>query len=135
MIKKILIVLILFLTCLTTGCNRLKTLVLFNNNPITKENISSCSTEFEAGKRIYYLFVTEKPLDAKFIRVEILKRDEKANFAITKLVYSNDFRLYKDQIYYYNDYIVMNSPGYYFMVIFSKNNLTRPLVKADFRVK
>lgn len=135
MIKKILIVLILFLTCLTTGCNRLKTLVLFNNNPITKENISDCATEFETGRRIYYLFVTDKPLDTKFIRVEILKRDEKANFAITKLVYSNDFRLYKDQIYYYNDYIVMNSPGYYFMVIFSKNNLTRPLVKADFRVK
>ncbi|MEI8128746.1 MAG: hypothetical protein WCG95_03915 [bacterium] len=118
-----------------SGCDRPKTIILFNNAPITKENILSNATEFTLGKRIYYVFMTEKKLETDLIRIRILKRNEKANFQPTKLFYSNDFRLYKDQIYYYNDYIVIHESGYYGMVIYAQNQLNKPLATANFRVK
>lgn len=118
-----------------TACNKPTTIILFNREPITKENFLKNSTEFTVGKKIYYIFITEKPLKTDSIRVRILKKDDKANFAATKIVYSNDFRLYKDQIYYYNDYIVMNEAGYYCMVIYACNKLDRPLIIGEFRVK
>ena len=117
------------------GCNKPKTIILFNTIPITKENLLSNSSEFVVGKRIYYIFITETPLKTELIRVRVLKRDEKANFAINKLAYSNDFKLYKDQVYYFNDYVVIHEAGYYCMAIYAKNNMKRPLAVADFRVK
>lgn len=118
-----------------TACNKAPTIILFNREPITKENFLQNSTEFTVGKKIYYIFITEKPLKTDSIRIRIIKRDEKVNFNTTSIVYSNDFRLYKDQIYYYNDYIVMNEAGYYCMAIYACNKLDRPLVIGDFRVK
>lgn len=90
---------------------------------------------FETQKRIYYIFMSEKPLNTQFVRVIIQKREEKADYVATKVVYSNDFRLTKDQVYYFNDYIVMNDDGYYCMKVYSTNNLMHPLAVADFRVK
>lgn len=128
----------LLILCLFVGitaCEKPKTIILFNKEPITKESLLDNSTEFVAGKRIYYIFITEKPLETNQIRVRILKKDEKANYQNTKMAYSNDFRLSKDQAYYYNDYIVINEAGYYCMTVYAKNNLERPLAIADFRVK
>lgn len=130
--------LILFLTLFVRGLmaySKNTAMILFNKEPIKKENLLTCSNEFTAGKRLYYIFITEKPLKTEFIRVRILKRDEKANYDITKLFYSNDFKLQKDQVYYYSDYIVMNEAGDYCMSIYAINKLDRPLATADFRIK
>lgn len=138
MIKKKLFFLILcfsfmFILC---GCDKPnKSMILFNKYPITKDNFLTNSSEFTVGRRIYYIFISEEPIDADFIRVRILKRDEKVNYVATKLVYSNDFKPYKDQVYYYNDYIVMNEAGTYCMLVYAGNNLNGPLTIADFRVK
>lgn len=126
--------LLLCFSIVLTGCNKTKTLILFNSNPITKETLLNNATKFPAQKRIYYIFLSEKPLETNAIMVKIYKRDAKADFCINKLVYSNDFRLNKDQIYYYNDYIVMDDAGYYYMAIFAMNGLDKPLATADFRV-
>lgn len=120
---------------LFTACSKPDAMIFFNNAPITKENILNNSTEFSAGKKIYYLFMTQKPLNTEAIRVRILKEDEKAKYQATRIVYSNDFWLHKDQIYYYNDYIVINEAGYYCMLIYAKNKLDRPLAMAEFKVK
>lgn len=79
--------------------------------------------------------MTEKQIETNFIRVRVLKRDEKANYAPTKVVYCNDFRLSKDQIYYYTDYLVLNDTGYYYMMIYAMNRLDKPLATADFQVR
>lgn len=136
MFKKILSILIITLFALgLTACETPKTLLLFNDNPISKDNILQNSTQFKVGKRFYYIFMTEKQIETNFIRVRILKRDEKANYAPTKVVYCNDFRLNKDQIYYFTDYMVLNDTGYYYMMIYAMNRLDRPLATADFQVK
>lgn len=129
-------IVVFFLSVLLfTACDKHKSIILFNNNPITKENLLTNPTDFTAGKRIYYIFITEQPLQTNFVRIRILKRDEKANYETTKIVYSNDFRLNKDQIYYYTDYIVMHEAGFYCMYVYAKNELDKPLAIADFRVK
>lgn len=92
------------------------------------------STEFVAGKRIYYIFMTEVPLH-NCIRVKVFKRERKADFYPTDVVYSNDFRVNKDQIYYYSDYIVINEAGTYCMMIYSKDDLNHFMAIADFKVK
>ena len=137
MSKKLSILIILFL-CLfiTTACsNKPKTLILFNRYPITKETMLNNATEFDAGKKFYYIFLTQEPIDAKLVRVKIYKREEKANYRVTDLVYSNDFKVMKDEIYYYTDYLVMHDAGYYYMAIFAINNMRKPLAVADFKIK
>ncbi|MFA7659490.1 MAG: hypothetical protein WCY19_08665 [Candidatus Gastranaerophilaceae bacterium] len=136
LITNFFLVFILLLSVFTlTACNKPKTIILFNKEPITKETLLRNSTEFIAGKRIYYIFITQKPLETGMIRIRVLKREEKVNYETSKIVFSNDFRLSKDQIYYYNDYIVMNEAGTYCMEAYAKNNMERPLAIADFRVK
>lgn len=136
MYKKFLSIFIIIIFALgLTACDKPKAAILFNNNPITKENILQNPTQFKVDKRFYYIFITEKPLESNIIRVKILKREEKANYEPTKIVYSNDFRLNKDQIFYYTDYIVMHEPGYYYMLIYATNRLDKPLAAADFQVK
>lgn len=130
------LILLLTVTAVTlSGCAKRTSMILFNQYPITKENLLTNSSEFVSGKRFYYIFITEKPLDSSFIRVRIWKREEKADFAPTKLVYSNDFKPYKDQVYYYNDYLVINDVGYYCMQIYATDLLTNPLAMADFKIK
>lgn len=121
-----------FLLC---GCEKSDTVILLNHRPITKDNFLDNSIMFKKDERIYYLFMTQKPLETDFIRVKVLKRDEKVNFEITKPSYSNDFRLYKDQVYYYNDYLVIHEAGYYCIEVSSRNKLNNPLARVDFQVK
>lgn len=135
MYKKFVCLLILICTTFVlSGCNRPKSIILFNKYPITKENLLENSNEFVAGKRIYYIFITENPLKTKMVRIQVKKREEKANMAIGKTVYSNDFRLNKDQVYYYNDYLVIHDAGYYCLYVYSKDNMYSPLMIGDFRV-
>lgn len=134
--KKIITLLfVMFFAISSTACSPPKTMILFNNEPITKETILSNASQFTAGKKIYYLFITEKHLDTNIIRVRVLKKDGKVKMQPIVLVYSNDFRMNKDQLFYYNDYIVINDAGDYCMVIYARDSLDKPLAVADFRVK
>lgn len=133
--KKILNLLLIFFSLfIFCGCNKNAPIILFNKDPITRETLLNNSTQFVKGKRFYYIFITQKPLTVNSIRVRIYKRDEKANMNLSKMAYSNDFRLAKDNIYYYSDYLVMNEVGYYCMMVFAANDLRRPITTADFQV-
>lgn len=117
-----------------TSCNKQESMILFNQNPITKQNLLDNATEFTKGKRFYYIFITEKPMESKIIRIRVFKRDDKAGGAPTKLVYSNDFKLRKDQVYYYDDYLVIDDAGTYCMVVYAADNLRLPMAVADFKI-
>lgn len=115
-------------------CKKLTTMILFNHSPISKENVLNNSKTFKPDERIYYLFITEKPLKSQYIRVQLIKKDEKVEFWGTKIVYSNDYKLNKDQMYYYDDYLVIREAGHYYMLIFSKDNLEKPVATSDFYI-
>lgn len=136
MYKKLLSFLFIIISvCLISGCHKRRTIILFNHFPITKENILNNSSEFKADKPIYYIFISEKPLNTDLIRIRILKRDSNANNEVTGVVYSNDFRMKKNQIYYYDNYIVLRERGTYCMAVYARNKLDMPLATADFQVK
>lgn len=118
-----------------TGCNKKKAMILFNNNPITKQNLLENATEFVKNERFYYIFISEKPIPSDMVRVRVLKRDPKANYQPIKLVYSNDYKLRKDQVYYYDSYLNINDAGEFCMVVYSLYNLQTPLAVADFRLR
>lgn len=133
--RGILIGCIIFLTLLTSGCNRQKPIILFNKDPISKENIFANTRNFKIGERIYYIAIVPKPLEHPYIRIQVIKKDAKTEFWGYKIHYSIDSRLTKDQIYYYTDYLVIHEPGYYFLQVFSKDNLAEPLARGDFFVR
>lgn len=134
--KKSLYFILILIFCLgLCGCKKDDSLILFNSEPITKDTVLNNSKEFLAGRRIYYVFITQKPLKNELVRIQILKKDEKTTLAGVKIYWAQDFRLYKDQAYYYNDYIVLREPGMYIMQVFSKDNLEKPLAISDFYVR
>jgi len=127
------LILIIFSLFCFTGCDRNETVLLFNHNPITKETITNYSREFQAGEKIYYIFVTKKPLVSDIIQVKIMKMDEKVNYAPTKLAFADRYRLSKGQMNYYTDYVVFHEAGYYSMFIYS-DEIPHPLAIEPFRV-
>lgn len=122
----------LFLFC---GCKYDRGIILFNSQPITRENALQDSKNFAIGQRIYYLFIAPKRMDNNYIRVQIFKMTDKAPWGGNEVRRTKDFRLMKDERYYHSDYFVLYEKGRYVMQVFSMDDLQHPLSIGDFYVK
>ena len=122
----------LFLFC---GCKYDRGIILFNTQPITKENALHDSKVFNSGQRVYYLFIAPKRMENKYIRVQIFKMTDKAPWGGNEVVRTKDFRLMKDQRYYHSDYFTLYEKGRYVMQVFSTEDFQHPLSIGDFYVK
>lgn len=110
--------------------------IIFNDVPFTRESVANYKTSFQKGEKIYWLFMSKKPIKAEFIELQVVSATHKSGFTtLTGIVYSHDYRINKDNPHYYTDYVVIHSPGHYYMQIFDKNKLVKPLTIADFFVK
>lgn len=123
---------VLFLTC---GWKFDRGTILFNTQPITKENMLTDAKHFQAGQRVYYLFLAPKRMKNKFIRVQIFKMTDKAPWGGYEVVRTKDYRLMEDQKYYHTDYFVLHEKGRYVMQVFSIDDFQHPLSLNDFYVK
>ena len=132
--KKLLLV-CFFSIFLFVGCKYDRGLILFNTQPITKENALSDAKIFQTGQRVYYLFIAPNRMDNKYIRVQIFKMTDKAPWGGNEVVRTKDFRLMKDQRYYHTDYFTFYETGRYVMKVFSMYDLQNPLSFNDFYVK
>ena len=129
-------VLILFLLAFfLTGCKYDRGIILFNTQPINKDNVLHNSKVFQSGQKIYYLFIAPKRMDNKYIRVQIFKMTDKAPWGGNEVRRTKDFRLMKDERYYHSDYFVLYEKGRYVMQVFSMDDLQHPLAIGDFYVK
>lgn len=131
---------ILFFTALillatTTACTGDKPAILFNKNPITKENIMDYSSVFKPNVRIYYLVLMPKKVHSRFIYIQIIKKDNDMERLGYKLYWANTVRLKDEQMFYYDDYIVINEPGAYVMKVYSKDRPQEPMTMAQFFVR
>jgi len=133
-VRKIFLVFIfsLFLFC---ACKYDRGIILFNSQPITKENALHDSKVFKAGERVYYLFIAPKRMENKYIRVQIFKMTDKAPWGGNEVRRTKDYRLMKDERYYHSDYFVLYEKGRYVMQVFSMDDLQHPLSIGDFYVK
>lgn len=110
--------------------------IIFNDVPFTRETIADYKTHFNKSDRIYWLFMSKKPIKADFIGVQVVNATHKSGFTtLSGITYTHDYRINKDNPHYFTDYLVIHTPGHYYMQIFDKNNLFKPLTIADFWVK
>lgn len=116
--------------------NNFHTGIIFNKVPFTPETAGNYTRSFERGEKIYWLFMSKKPIKAEFIGVQVVSGTHKTGLTtISGIVYTHDYRINKDNPHYYTDYFVLHSPGHYYMQIFDKNKRFKPLVIADFFVR
>ncbi len=133
--KKVFLILTVLLLCFTLcGCDKRKPGILFNSEPITRENLMKASRSFEAGKPIYYLFYSPKEIKSEFIRVQVGKTGDNVPKGGYNVVWSCDYRIMKQNAYYYYNHFVLNQPGRYVMQVFDVNNLSIPITWNYFYV-
>lgn len=128
----ILLLLSIFLLC---SCKYERGIILFNTQPINKQNVLTDAKVFNSGQRIYYLFIAPNKMKNKYIRVQIFKMTDKAPWGGNEVLRTKDFRLMKDERYYHSDYFVLYEKGRYVMQVFSMDDLQNPLSLNDFYVK
>ena len=132
--KKLLLI-FLFSIFIFCGCKYDRGIILFNSQPITRENALTNAKTFQSGQRVYYLFIAPKRMENKYTRVQVFKMTDKAPWGGNEVVRTKDFRLMKDQRYYHTDYFTFYESGRYVMQVFSTDDLQHPLSLNDFYVK
>ena len=131
---KLLIVLVFCLIGLTAYTYE-SGLILFNVQPITRENALQDQKVFNEGQRVYYLFIAPKKMKNEFIRVQIFKMTDKAPWGGNEVVRTKDYRLMKDERYYQTNYFTLYEKGRYVMQVFSHEDFQHPLALNDFYVQ
>ncbi|MBR1776952.1 hypothetical protein IJ750_07765 [bacterium] len=127
--------LLVFCALILSACIYERGLILFNTEPITKQNATQDSKVFREGSRVYYLFLAPEKMDCDFIRVQIFKMTENAPWGGNDVVRTKDYRLMKNERYYHTDYFVLHESGRYVMQVFSHKDFQHPLALNDFYVK
>ena len=130
-----LLISVLLSVFLLAGCVYDRGIILFNTEPITKENALTDQINFKAGSRVYYLFIAPKRMENDYIRVQVFKMIDNAPWGGNEVVRTKDFRLMKDQRYYYTDYFTFHTPGKYVMQVFSIDDMQHPLAVDFFFVR
>ncbi len=125
----------LFSSVLLSACVYDRGIILFNTQPVTKENALSDAKVFSVGQRVYYLFIAPKRMENKFVRVQVFKMVENAPWGGNEVVRTKDYRLMKDERYYHSDYFTFHESGRYVMQVFSMDDLQHPLSIGDFYVR
>ena len=129
------IALIIFTLIIFMACTFERGIVLFNTQPITKENALKNSKVFNEGARVYYLFIAPKKMNTEFIRVQIFKMTDNAPWGGNEVVRTKDYRLMKDERYYHTNYFTFYEKGRYVMQVFSHDDFQHPLALNDFYIK
>ena len=135
--KKLLsVLLICFLAFFLTGCRKKgETGILFYSHPVNKDNVLQASHTFEAGKRIYYLFYSQKKLDTEFIRVQLFKAGDNVPRGGYSVLWASDHRIMKQNAFYYYDNFTVYQEGRYVMQVFAIDDISKPLAWNYFYVK
>ncbi|MDE6137872.1 MAG: hypothetical protein K2F57_00210 [Candidatus Gastranaerophilales bacterium] len=136
--KFILFLVTIFFVIFTSGCDNEQALILFNKHKFTPDTINSPSNTnvFKPNERIYYLITLPKPVESKFLMIQIVKvggdKDERLGY---DLVWGKKVKLRDEQKHYYTDYIVLSGTGAYIMKVYSRDNPTKILTTGNFYVK
>lgn len=124
-----------FIIIFLTACTFERGLILFNVEPITRENALHDQKTFNQGQRVYYLFIAPNKMKNEFIRVQVFKMTKDAPWGGNEVVRTKDYRLMKDEKYYHTNYFTIYESGRYVMQVFSHEDFVHPLALNDFYVK
>lgn len=134
MIKKIiLIITILFVSLITTACDK-EAYILFNKYPFSEETMTSTTNVFKPNERIYYLVTTPKPVETNKLLVQVFKLGANERLGY-ELVWGKMVKIRNEQVYYYTDYFTLNQTGAYVMKVYSKDYPTKILTTNNFYIR
>ncbi len=125
----------LFVMTVFSACSSDKAAILFNREKITAQNVMNYSSVFSPNQRIYYLILIPKKIKTRTIEIHVIKKDNDYMRLGYNLYWSYSAYLKDDQMYYYDDYVVISEPGAYVMRVYSKDNPTKTLCMSQFFVK
>ena len=125
----------LFVMTVFSACSSDKAAILFNREKITAQNVMNYSSVFSSNQRIYYLILIPKKIKTRTIEIHVIKKDNDYMRLGYNLYWSYSAYLKDDQMYYYDDYVVISEPGAYVMRVYSKDNPTKTLCMSQFFVK
>lgn len=128
-------VIFVFIILFFTGCSYEKGVILFNEQPITRDSLLYNDKVFSTGQKVYYIFLAPKKMYSEFIRVQVFKMTDKAPWGGNEVIRTKDYRLMKDERYYHTDYFTFHESGRYVMQIFLHENFKTPIAICDFYVK
>ena len=126
------------MTVFTCACDNEQSVILLNKHRFTPETINSVSNTniFAPSERINYLITLPKPVESKFLRIQIVKvggdKDERLGY---DLVWGKKVKLRDENTHYFTDYIVLPEKGTYIMKVYSRDNPTKILTSGQFFVK
>ena len=132
LLKIFILVIVSFCLC---SCTFERGLILFNTQPVTRENALQNQKVFNEGQRVYYLFIATKKMNNEFIRVQVFKMTDNAPWGGNEVVRTKDYRLMLDERYYHTNYFTLYEKGRYVMQVFSHDDFQHPLALNDFYVK
>ena len=118
-----------------SGCGYERGIILFNREPITRENVLKDSKTFPSGSRVYYLFIAPKKMNNEFIRVQVFNITDKASWGGSNVLRTKDYRLMKDERYYHTNYFTLYEKGRYALQVFSHDDFQHPLAVNDFFIE
>lgn len=126
----------ILLICIISFCSCTfeRGLILFNTQPITRENALHDQKTFNEGQRVYYLFIAPKKMKNEYIRVQVFKMTDKAPWGGNEVVRTKDYRLMLDERYYHTNYFTFHEKGRYVLQVFSHNDFQHPLALNDFYI-
>ena len=125
----------LFMMFAFSGCTYDRGIILFNREPITEANVLKDSKTFSSGSRVYYLFIAPKKMSNEFIRVQVFSITDKDSWGGSNVLRTKDYRLMKDERYYFTDYFTLYEKGRYGLQVFSHDDFQHPLAVNDFFIE
>jgi len=105
--------------------------IVFAARPITIETVKDAGKSFPKGEKVYYYLASKKKIKDEYIRIQIMKKDEKSEFWGYSIASTQDEYIGKNKRYF-TDYFVIHDKGYYIMQIFPFKNLDEPIAREDF---
>ena len=132
--RKLFLIGIMFILFLS-GCVYDRGIILFNVEPINKDNALDNKKYFDEGQKVYYLFIAPKKMSNKYIRTQVVKMSDVGPLGGAEIIRTKDYRLMKDERYYHTDYFTIHAKGHYYMQVFSIDNLQHPLSVGDFYIR
>ena len=97
--------------------NKEKPYVIFSASKINKDVLQDCKTLFEKGEVINYLVYVPEGFKDDFVRIQILKKDTKVDFAGYSVKYTQDREVVKNSKQFSGQITFYESGTYVIQVI------------------
>lgn len=136
--KKLLFLLCFFPVLFLSSCNKQDTAILLSENPININDFSSFSSceLFKVRQRIYFVLISRKPIENPVLRLQVAKMENKYGYSILQVEVPYAVDMERGQnLHAVTDYFTLHQDGDYFIRIYSKDNLKKPIAEAQFSVE